>query len=246
MSENETWLSRFLKENPIDKVKFDPYYIEQNETIRNRIDRLLEFKISDEQLKRAFQAWRYRDVLIERCNQYDFALLRNEIDEFIEQIEANLAKQKNITRIVNFLSPIIGYGDIQNVISADEDQLIILKQIREELFRSRGNKGHESYLTKRAYFELFFIAELLELKPPTQNYESNDLITFAEIITKPTNITRANISAHYQDYEKVKKATPVINSLVQEGKKVHSDNKKWCYFLELFQNHIYCHLSVPS
>ncbi len=246
MSENETWLNRFLKETPIDHVKLDPYYAEQEIIIRYEIEQLLEFKISDEQFNSALQAWHYRDILVGRCDQYDFALLRNKIDKFIAQIEDNLAEQKYLAKAINFLSPIIGYGNIQDVISVHVDQLVILKQIREELFRSRGRKGDENSLTKRAYFELFFIAELLGLKPPTQNYKPNDLITFAEIMTRQTNTTRSNISAHYQDYEKIKKVTPVIGSLIKEGKQDPSDKKRWCFFLELFQDHIYSHISVPS
>lgn len=33
MSENETWLSRFLKENPTDEVKLHPYYIEKKQQL---------------------------------------------------------------------------------------------------------------------------------------------------------------------------------------------------------------------
>ncbi|HRD69213.1 MAG TPA: hypothetical protein PK657_03630 [Legionella sp.] len=242
---NENWLSQFLKNIPTYNFKIDPYYTEQYENIREEINQMLEYELSDEQLKSALHAWHYRDALLERCKRHDFALLRNDIDDLIEGIEENLAKQEYIVRSMNFLSPVLGYGDIGNIISIDTDQLAALKHRREKLFRSRGNKGDENYLTKRAFFELFFIAELLGLKPPTQNYKCNDLITFAEIITKPKNIKRTSISAHYQDYEKVKKVTPVITSLIAEGKKVRSDNKQWLNFLELFQNHIYCHLSVP-
>ena len=65
---NRWWLSLFLKENPTDKVNIDPYYTDKIDTIRNEIDKQLEFIISNEQLDRALQAWQYRNVLIQRVS----------------------------------------------------------------------------------------------------------------------------------------------------------------------------------
>lgn len=246
----KNWFQNFmhrLTKMPRDKVELDPYYKTEREAIRIEVDNLLGFKISDEHFNSLIYAWHCRDLLIARCDQYNFTKLRNRIDNFIKQIEVDLEEQQSIVDDVNFLFPISGYTEITKVISLDSLERDRLKKIGNALSRARGSRGDKNYLTKCAYFELFFIGELLGLGAFAKSGEKNDLITLAEIITRQKTPTRTALSEHYQKYEFFKKENPEVNTLIINGKRrLNVDNPKFSSSLEQFQTDFYLTIPIPS
>ncbi|WP_115709985.1 hypothetical protein [Legionella sainthelensi] len=249
MIKKKTWLQKIINK-PRDRVEVDPYYMKyfmgEDNLIRDEVDNLVGFKTTDEQFNSLLYAWHCRDLLIARCDQYNFKKFRYRIDAFIKQIEADLDEQQSIIDDVNFLFPISGCSEIKDVISLNTPELDRLKKIRNALSQERGSRGNKNYLTKRAYFELFFIGELLGLEGFVKSGEKNDLITLAEIITQQVKPNRAGLSEHYQKYELFKKMTPEVNSLVRNGKRRYCDNPNFSSSLEQFQTDIYSHIPIPS
>lgn len=245
MSKKKTLLQT-LMDMPYDQVKLDPYYQEESKTIRVEVDDLLGFKTSDEQFNSLIYAWHCRDLLIGRCDQYNFTKLRNRIDSFIQQAEAILDEQQSIITDVNFLFPISGHAKTKGVIFLDSFELDRLRKIRDILSRSKGKRGDKKYLTKCAYFELFFIGELLGLPATSKPGETNNLITLAELMTSQTKPNRSMLSEHYQKYEHFKKMTPEVNSIIFDGKRRFANNPKFSSSLEKFQDDIYPNIPIPS
>lgn len=231
---------------PRDKVVLDQYYKNEIKIIRTEINNLLDFQISDEQFESMINAWHYRDLLVARCDQYNFSDLRDKIDKFIQHIESILVEQKSTIQDVNFLSPVIDELSIQDVVAVNFSELERLKKFRAKLSRSNNCKAAKGYLTKRAYFELFFIGELLGLPAVAKSGEKNDLITLAEIMTSQRNPNRSMLSEHYQKYEYFKKMNPEVASLILNGKRRYSNNPKFSSSLEQFQTNIYPNIPIPS
>lgn len=242
----ESNLLNKLMNRPRDKVDLDPYYRDEIKIIRIEIDSLLGFQTTDEQFVSMIHAWHYRDLLLSRCNQYNFTILRDRIDKFIKQLESViLDEQESTISDVNFLCPLIDEMNIGSVASLNFLELERLKKIKSKLSRSNSSKGAKGYLTKRAYFELFFIGELLGLGI-TRAGEKNDLITLAEIITKQTKPNRARLSEHYQKYELFKKITPEVNSLLHDGKRRYVNNPQFPFALQQFQTEVYPKIPIAS
>lgn len=231
---------------PRDKVVLVQYYKNEIKTIRTEVNNLLDYQISDEQFESMINAWHYRDLLVARCDQYNFSDLRDKIDELVQQIESILVEQKSTIQDVNFLCPVIDELSIQDVVFVNISELGRLKKLRDKLSRSTDCKGAKGYLTKRAYFELFFISELLGLPAVAKSGEKNNLITLAEIMTSQKNPNRTMLSEHYQKYEYFKKMNPDLVSLILTGKRRYSNNPKFSSSLEQFQTNIYPKIPIPS
>ncbi len=249
MIKKKTWLQKILNK-PRDRVEVDPYYMKcflgENNLIRDKVDDLVGFKTTDEQFNSLIYAWHCRDLLIARCDQYDFKRLRHRVDAFIKQIEVDLDEQQSVIDDLNFLFAISAYAEMKDVISLNSLELDRLKNVRNVLSQARGSRWDKNYITKRAYFELFFIGELLGLEGFVKSGEQNDLITLAEIITKQVKPSRASLSEHYQKYELFKKMKPNVNLLIRDGKRRYVDNPNFSSSLEQFQTDIYSHIPIPS
>ena len=226
------------------KEMFNPHDVEKD--LRVEIDDLLGFKTTNEQFYSLIQVCYFSDSLIAKYDQYDFIAIRKKISQFIDDVESVLSDQALITNDMDSLCPIINEMSIQNVVTVNLVELALLKKLRSELSRSKNSKGAKGYVTKRAYFELFFIGELLGLPAVTKAGEKNDLITLVEIMTRQNKPNRPMLSEHYQKYEYFKKMTPEVNSLILNGKRRFVNNPQFSSSLEQFQINIYPYIPIPS
>lgn len=257
MNTNQNWLQNLIdstkpskpsaSDRIMDRINVISYNRDQRISIRIRIEELIGFSLSDEQFQCILDAWDFRSLLIELCNQVDFKILRARLDKFIKLIELLHMEQVSILEDVNILFPIFNYAEIRTILSVDLLELNRLKMVRNFLFRKKGMRGNEAYLTKCAYFELFFIGEALGLRPRLRlDYSQNDLITFAEIVTQSINPDRAYISEHHQKYASFKEQHPVITECIEASKSAIDNKTIWLKLHEGFQTYAYSNIPVSS
>lgn len=231
----------------LDKVTFASYNRKQRTSIRMEIEELIGFGLFDKQFERILEAWAFHNLLIELCNQTDFKKLRLRLDKFIKRTELLEMEQPALLEEVNILSPIFNHATIQTVVSVDSFAFNCLKIARNILSRKKGMRGNEAYLTKCAYFELFFIGEALGLKPRLKlDYSQNDLITFAEIVTQSINPERSHISEYHQKYANFKEQHPVIIRCIEAAKSVIKNEAGWLKLQEGFQIYVYSNIPISS
>ena len=236
-----------ISDRIMDRINFASYSREQRLSIQIDIEELIGVSLSSKQFQRILEAWDFRNVLIELCNQVDFKMLRARLDKFIKLVELLEMEQTSLLENVNILFPVFNYAEIKTVLSVDSFELNRLKIVRNSLSRKKGTRGNEAYLTKCAYFELFFIGEALGLSPRLRlDYSQNDLITFAEIVTQSINPDRSHISEHHQKYANFKEQHPAITKCIEAAKSAINDEAIWLKLQEGFQTYVYANIPVPS
>ncbi|HAT1802325.1 TPA: hypothetical protein I8Z04_000981 [Legionella pneumophila] len=223
---------------PKNKFCLDRYFIDNINEIKKEISNLLGYEISDRHLHSIFAAWNYQFFLTEILSRYDIKILRDNVNKLIKHLEQAEIIHKELAISLDILSPII-QNKIDCDISVYKKNLTTLKKIKNSIKKSNGAQCNQVTFTKAAYFELFFIAETLGLIPPFVEYKSNDLLTFVEIITKPSAPTRRTLSDYYQKYIRAKEKVPKILNLINMGRKWNLDFEKWAVLLTLFQS-IFC------
>lgn len=236
-----------ISDQRLDKITITRYSIEERKSIRTKIEKLIGFSLTDNQFNSILEIWLFRNLLIALCNKSDFKSLRLRVDKFIDRLEFSEREQPLILEEVNILYPIFNQAEIEPIQTVNTFELNRLKEVRKVLSRKKGMRGNEAYITKCAFFELFFIGEALGLKSPTESgYVKNDLITFAEIVAKPINPKREHISDHHQKYANFKEQHPVIIKCIEAAKSVIDDEALWLMLQEGFQTCVYSNIPIPS
>ena len=227
---------------PKKKYQLDQYYVDPQSRIKEGIEALLHYEISQRHVDSIITTWNYQFALTEIISRYDIAILRDKIDKSIKHLEQVDIIQQELRITLDILSPIIQH---QNSFDADayKRNLIVLKALKNALKQSNGAQCNEATFAKSAYFELFFIADTFGLQPPSIQYRRNDLLSFVEIITKPLAPTRHTLSDYYQKYNRAKQNSSKVPILINTGKKYVLDFERWSIVLELFQTQ-FCPLMI--
>lgn len=227
---------------PKKKYQLDLYYVQYYDQIKVEIEILLCYEISTRQLDVIIAAWNYQYVLIEAISRYDLPKLKEQIKQLIHHLEQAEKIHKELQISLDIISPITKQPTPFHLFNINAKELLCLNTIRSMLDRSNGGPCSDFIFTKMAYFELFFIAESLGLAPPTLNYQSSDLLSFVEIITKPSLPTRHTLSDYYQKYIASKQSNDKLahktDVLVMKCQEYAQDSEIWISLLSVFQDHI--------
>ena len=227
---------------PKKKYQLDEYYIKHYGQIKVEIEILLHYEISDRHLDSIITAWNYQYALIETLSRYDLSKLKDQIKQVAHHLEQAEKIHSELQISLDILSPITKQAAPFHLFNINRKELLCLNVIKNYLSRSNGAQCSDFMFTKMAYFELFFIAESLGLTSPTANYHSSDLLSFVEIITKPSLPTRHTLSDYYQKYIASKQTNnetaQKIDVLIMKCRQYARDSEIWLFLLTVFQDHI--------
>jgi hypothetical protein len=217
------------------------FYIAEQKVMRQSIQDLTDQKITLEHVITIVGSYCFYQSLLESNRDIDLHRIKRKATRLL-----NLSKELQDEILSSDVCIFTRLGLSLDSLFSHVNRWEIFNQI---LHHKNGGLFNNAMISKHAYFTLLFIGETLGIKPPTLNYQSNDLKTFLGIMLKPFKIAEKTLEYYYQQYTKAKQQPHVKDAIAYLIETCTVLNTKmsvddWRKMIDIYKDHIECLLTL--